>query len=166
MVTLPGTHSPRESCGLLPHSLQEMSPAQAILAKTAASSPEGSQLQGRRALDCVVHLHILVSKIVPGTQQTLSRRLLVDGRTQSVKQEHNRLCPAGRTKPATGTPPRLLRVPQPFQGIFRSVGGFSTASSLHPPSKGSSSQRSLWSGGVARMSPPTTRTNYRSWLDT
>lgn len=48
MVNRDSIHSPRESRGSFPHSLQEMSPSSTIPAKTAASSPRGSQLREGR----------------------------------------------------------------------------------------------------------------------
>lgn len=75
--------------------------------KIAVPSLLGRELRESRISDCAAHLCIPRSRTAAGMWQAPRETLMVKGRTPSVKQE-DRLRPAGRTQPATGTSHGLL----------------------------------------------------------
>lgn len=66
--------------------------------KTAVSCPLGRELHESRILDYAAYLCIPRRRTVPSTWQAPNKCFMVGGLAPSVKQEHNGLHPAGKTK--------------------------------------------------------------------
>lgn len=102
------------------------------LLPTRKSAPQN------RVLDCDAQSCVPGSRAVPGTWRALNTCLMMNGLTPSAKPEHDKFCPAGRTKHHGN------RGSQPFQSMARFVGDHLLLGPLQPPSRDSASQCSLW----------------------